>query len=118
VNTHFEIFLLCCIHHCISFASSIAHMNLFGDSLTHDRLQECMYSLFDPEIESITSQVLKIKLWNKKQRKLIGNMSKKFLLDKLELNMKVRCIIAWSGMIAFIMQMLPLSFFLFIFRSL
>jgi hypothetical protein len=76
-----------------------AHMQMYGDEFNQERLQECFYSLFEPEVMACSSLFL---LQNPAQlhphhHKNLPKFSKTYLLDKAELNVKLRCFLAWSG---------------------
>jgi hypothetical protein len=72
-------------------------LEVYGKSFNVSELQNCLYGLYDPEIEAIKSILLANELKNKNFNKAVEKISRSFLLDNLELNSKTRCIIAWSG---------------------
>ena len=73
------------------------HMKLFGEELNQERLQECFYTLFEPEVQTCTALFLLKPTIHKHHRKLLPKFAKTYLLDTAELNVKLRCLLAWSG---------------------
>jgi hypothetical protein len=77
------------------------HIKLYGPTLSNNRLQECFYSLYEPEIETVSAvltSAAKTEKHLKHHLKEVPKFTKSYLLDKLELNTKTRCVLAWSGM--------------------
>lgn len=75
------------------------HMNLLvspQSDLGEWQLQDCLYHIYEPEVSCITSSFLSIKGLHKTHIKGMQKFSKTYLLDKLELNVKSRCIFSWS----------------------
>lgn len=72
------------------------HIRLYGASLTQAKLQDCFYSLLEPEIEACSSLLLMQPHLHKDHKKKIPAYAKSYLLDKAEVNMKTRCVLAWS----------------------
>jgi hypothetical protein len=70
---------------------------LFGPKANQEKLQISFYSFYEPELLTAVSFLKRYPFQYKKHMKLIPKLSNSYLLDKLELNTKVRCIIAWSG---------------------
>lgn len=92
----------------------IAHISMYGTTFTQAQLQACMYCLLEPEITSCiellkdnlkssspsSSDKVMLKPWNKALKhhaKLLKKQNSDYLLDVLELNVKTRCVFAWSG---------------------
>lgn len=73
------------------------HMQLYGDHFNQEKLQECFYSLYEPEIETCTTLLLANPNIHKHHRKLLPKFTRTYLLDKAELNVKLRCVLAWAG---------------------
>lgn len=65
--------------------------------MTQAKLQDCFYSLLEPEIEACSSLLLMQPHLHKDHKKKIPAYAKSYLLDKAEVNMKTRCVLAWSG---------------------
>ena len=74
-----------------------AHMEMYGPELNQERLQECFYSLYEPEIQTCSALFLLSPTIHKQHRKVLPKFAKTYLLDKAELNVKLRCVLAWSG---------------------
>ena len=75
-----------------------AHMHLYGPELNQERLQECFYSLYEPEVHTCAQLFLLNAAVHKHHRKNMPKFARTYLLDKAELNVKLRCVLAWSGM--------------------
>lgn len=73
------------------------HMLLYGPELNQERMQECFYSLYEPEIRTCTELFLVRSNVHPHHRKNMPKFAKTYLLDKHELNVKLRCVLAWSG---------------------
>lgn len=56
-----------------------------------------MHALYEPELQTTVNFLKKYPFQWKKHNKLIPKLSDAYLLDKIELNTKARCILAWSG---------------------
>jgi len=76
----------------------IEHLNLYGTQIQQDTLQLAFYTLYEPEIQT-TASLLPLYPFQrqKKQTKINAKLASTYLLDKLELNTKTRCVFAWSG---------------------
>lgn len=74
-----------------------AQLKLFGPELNQERLQECFYSLYEPEVHTCTKLFLRSPLVPPHHQKKMPKFAKAYLLDKHDLNMKLRCILGWSG---------------------
>jgi hypothetical protein len=74
-----------------------AQLNMFGPELNQERLQECFYSLYEPEVHTCTSLFLSNPLLHPHHKKTMPKFAKTYLLDKHDLNMKLRCVLGWSG---------------------
>lgn len=74
-----------------------AQLKLFGPELNQERLQECFYSLYEPEVHTCTKLFLRSPLVHPHHQKKMPKFAKAYLLDKHDLNMKLRCILGWSG---------------------
>lgn len=77
------------------------HIGVYGKhngKMTQDQFQSCLYALYEPEVETVSNAMLTLdKLVDKKmKKKVIPNAIKTFLLDNVELNTQVRCMMAWS----------------------
>lgn len=72
-------------------------MSLQGANFNQFKLQESFYDLFEPELESCRRAFMSVKTLQKHHKKKFPKFSKDYLLDKLELNVKSRCVFAWSG---------------------
>jgi hypothetical protein len=75
-----------------------AHLKLFGANMTQDQFQNSMYAVLEPEVQTCLAAVLSVqdKALTKKNRAKATKVAKTFLLDVTELNVKVRCTMAWS----------------------
>lgn len=71
------------------------HLQLYGQAISQQQLQESLYVLFEPEIAACTT-LTQIKTLHKHHIKGIPRFSKEYLLDNLELNVKSRCLFSWS----------------------
>jgi hypothetical protein len=80
------------------YVYNVEHLKLHNYTTTHSQLQLCFYTLYDPEVVACTDAFLHITNLNKRNYKTYKKYSKNYLLDVLELNIKSRCIFAWSGM--------------------
>ena len=76
---------------------SIEHIQLYGSALTQAKLQDCFYALLEPEIETSSGLLLMQPHLHKDHKKKVPAFAKSYLLDKAEVNMKTRCVLAWSG---------------------
>lgn len=65
--------------------------------LTQNRLQEAFYAIYDPEIAASLDLFCEFKKADKKYVKSVRRFASTYLLDKLELNTKSRCVFCWSG---------------------
>jgi hypothetical protein len=66
-------------------------------NFTQGLLQSTFYSILEPEVATAT-EVCRIVLESSKDHvKAIKKVTPIYLLDKLELNVKSRCVFAWSG---------------------
>eukprot|EP01038_Epipyxis_sp_PR26KG_P011535 gene11535-15451_t len=78
------------------------HLTLFGqvnNQFNQELLQESFYSLYEPEIETCLSLFKRIsnnENVHKHHIKRLPKFGNTYLLDKLELNAKARCVLAWS----------------------
>jgi len=75
----------------------LEHLFLYGTELHQDTLQLAFYALYEPEIQT-TATLLPLYPFQrqKKQMKIHTKLASTYLLDKLELNTKTRCVFAWS----------------------
>jgi hypothetical protein len=73
-------------------------MLLYGPQLHQDTLQIAYYTLFEPEVQTVAN-ILPLYPFQRhqKQTKINNKLASTYLLDKLELNTKTRCVFAWSG---------------------
>lgn len=74
-----------------------AQVKLFGPELNQERMQECFYSLYEPEVHTCMSLFLQNPALHPHHKKTMPKFAKAYLLDKHDLNMKLRCILGWSG---------------------
>jgi hypothetical protein len=81
------------------------HIDTYGTKnprLTQDQYQSCLYALYDPEVETVAAAMQTLKNLDtedkkmKTKKKVIPQAARLFLLDTVELNTKVRCMMAWS----------------------
>mmetsp|Transcript_2190 Transcript_2190/g.3449 ORF Transcript_2190/g.3449 Transcript_2190/m.3449 type:complete len:330 (+) Transcript_2190:94-1083(+) len=75
------------------------HMQLFGLELNEEGLQECLYALYEPEVETCQALFLEMdssRQLHKHHAKRLPKFAKTYLLDNAELNVKIRCSLAWS----------------------
>ena len=82
----------------------VQHILLYGEKLNQIKLQECFYTLYEPEIMTCESVLTSFKSLDKKSIKSIPKFSKNYLLDVMELNIKSRCVFNWSGNFLFSMD--------------
>ena len=95
-------------------------MHLYGEIGDQNQVQQSFYSLLEPEVltcqegfTQLKSPSLAMKLHKKKFPKFV----KSYLLDKIELNTKSRCVFSWSGMTIDGCLLLFFSDFLLLFVS-
>jgi hypothetical protein len=74
-----------------------AQLSMFGPELNQERLQECFYALYEPEVQTCTALFLQNPTLHPHHKKNLPVFAKTYLLDKHDLNMKLRCLLAWSG---------------------
>ena len=74
-----------------------SHMEMYGPELNQERLQECFYALYGPEVHTCTTLFLMNPALHPHHKKVLPTFAKTYLLDKHELNTKLRCVLAWSG---------------------
>lgn len=72
-------------------------MRLYGSQFTNQSLQDCFYTIYNSEVECVSTLFLEIKDKHKNHKKGMEKYSKTYLLDTIELNTKSRCVFAWSG---------------------
>lgn len=78
------------------------HIGIYGiknPNLTQDQYQGCLYALYEPEVETVAARMQSLNYLEDKKmkkKKVIPKVAKTFLLDNLELNTKIRCMMAWS----------------------
>lgn len=77
-------------------------LKLYGPELNQERMQECFYSLYEPEIHTYTTIFLQNPALHPHHKKNMPVFAKTYLLDKHDLNMKLRCVLAWSGMYIYV----------------
>lgn len=75
----------------------LEHFNLYPSLLTQNQLQESFYDLYDPEVQCISSNLLLIKGIHNDHTKKLNKYVSVYLLDKIELNTKSRCVFNWAG---------------------
>ncbi len=73
------------------------HLEMYGPELNQERLQECFYALYGPEVHTCTKLFLLNPALHPHHKKNLPKFAKTYLLDKHELNVKLRCLLAWSG---------------------
>lgn len=86
----------------IYFCICSEHLRLFGKEFNQERLQESLYILYEPEVEATKELFVSMPGLHKDHLKGIPKFSQAYLLDKIELNSKARCSLAWSGNFIFI----------------
>jgi hypothetical protein len=71
-------------------------MSLFGNELSEEGLQTCLHAFYESEVDTglLLFQTFPV---HKKCLKRADKIARTFLLDNLELNVKSRCVYAWSG---------------------
>jgi hypothetical protein len=72
------------------------HLALYPTKIDQAQLQDAFYMLYEPEVEACTSALTIVKGKHKDYIKMIPKFSKTYLLDRLELNVKSRCVFCWS----------------------
>lgn len=76
------------------------HMRLFGDVVDQYQTQQMFYTFLDPEVATCQTgfQLLKSPaLAHKLHKRKFTKFCNYYLLDKLELNTKARCVFCWAG---------------------
>jgi hypothetical protein len=72
------------------------HLKLYGDELAPGALQDALYTLYEPEVQvALAAFSAPAEFLPDNLKKLPKNASV-YLLDRFELNVKARCIIAWT----------------------
>ncbi len=72
-------------------------MKLFGNEMDQEIIQACYYPLYEAEIETANILMKMYPISLERHEKKIKKLTNGYLLDTLELNTKIRCIMAWSG---------------------
>jgi hypothetical protein len=72
------------------------HLKLYGPEVDQAGLQDAFYALYEPEVAAVTSALTIVKGLHKDHIKKIPKFAKTYLLDRLELNVKSRCVFCWS----------------------
>jgi hypothetical protein len=73
-------------------------MHMYGPTFTQNTLQSCFYTLYNAEVDSTVHALTNLPLAAMKEhKKALPKSARVYLLDKLELNSKSRCVFAWSG---------------------
>lgn len=77
----------------------VEHMLLFGSKFYQETLQACFYALHEAELQTVAAHWDKYPIRFPAHRKLIEKSAtgSAYLLDVLELNTKLRCVLAWMG---------------------
>ena len=77
----------------------VEHLQLWSSRslLTQNRLQEAFYAIYEPEIATSLDLFCEFKKDDPNYVKRVRKFSSTYLLDKLELNTKSRCVFCWSG---------------------
>jgi hypothetical protein len=70
---------------------------LYGEEMDQELMQACFYPLYEAEIESANTLLKMYPISLQRHEKNIKKLTSGYLLDTLELNTKIRCIMAWSG---------------------
>jgi hypothetical protein len=86
-----------CHFSCAPRSINTEHIEFFRSKYSQYQLQDCFYALYDAEVATVLSAFLSVKGLTKKDIKTINAFARTFLLDKLELNVKSRCVFSWSG---------------------
>ena len=66
-------------------------------SFTQALLQSSFYSVLEPEVETVSEAAMTVLESHKDHMKALLKITPTYLLDKLEVNVKSRCVFAWSG---------------------
>ena len=72
------------------------HLHLFDDSFSQGQLQDAFYILFEPEVEAVQAALMALTDVHPDVRRAVPKFSSTYLLDRFELNVKSRCLFAWS----------------------
>lgn len=76
----------------------IEHLKLFGSRFYQDTLKSAFYPLYEAELKTISRiQLQHFPMQIKKHQKLATNLVRTYLLDTLELNTKIRMVLAYIG---------------------
>lgn len=78
----------------------LEHLLLFDDEMggfSQGSLQDALYLLYEPEVQTVLSALLAVDELHADLRKKKGvvKFASTYLLDRLELNVKSRCVLAW-----------------------
>jgi hypothetical protein len=76
---------------------TLEHLLLFGPEVSEELLQLSMHIYFESEVATALYLIQQYPNVHKKCRKRAEKVAKTYLLDALELNVKSRCVYAWSG---------------------
>lgn len=72
------------------------HLHLFASPFSQGQLQDCFYMLLEPEVEAAQSALLALSDLHPEARRALPKFTATYLLDRFELNVKSRCLFAWS----------------------
>lgn len=76
------------------------NLKLFGSSLSLFNTQYAFNMILEAEVSTAKDLLLTYKSIPKSYKKILPKFSTTFLHDKLEVNTKARCIVAWAGTIS------------------
>jgi hypothetical protein len=84
----------------LTYLCYVEHSRLFGESVDQHLTQQMFYTFLEPEVLACQKGFQLIKspnLAQKLHKKKFLKFSNYYLLDKLELNTKARCVFCWTG---------------------
>jgi len=78
----------------------LEHLLLFDDEMggfSQGSLQDALYLLYEPEVQTVLSALLAVDELHAdlRRKKGVVKFASTYLLDRLELNVKSRCVLAW-----------------------
>ena len=64
--------------------------------MTQTQLRDAFYAAYEPEVE-VSVELFSALHSDDRHRKMLRKFSRTYLLDKLDLNTKCRCVFSWAG---------------------
>jgi hypothetical protein len=74
----------------------LEHLSLYASEFNQWQMQDSFYQIYEQEVSAVAKIFLLVRGLRKIHFKTIPKYSASYLLDVLDLNMKSRCVFAWS----------------------